>query len=123
MGMFSDALKEYGLGSGEKLKLADGDNQIRVLSEPRFIQTMFKGNLTKKFVMWVIDRKDGKVKLFYAAKTIVDYLADLENNAFTSSTRCRCLTTWSSTPSTPAPSTRHTTWSRFRSRKLSPPRN
>jgi hypothetical protein len=76
MPIFEDALKEYGLGSGEKLKLADGENQIRVLFEPKFIQTMFKGNVSKKFVMWVIDRKHGKQKLLHAAKTIVNYLAD-----------------------------------------------
>jgi hypothetical protein len=82
MGIFNDALKEYGLGSGDKLKLTEGENPIRVLSEPRLIQSTYKGTPTTKFVMWVIDRKDGKVKLFYAPKTIVGYLADLEGNNF-----------------------------------------
>src|SRR5262245_4383139 len=79
MGMFNEALKEYGLGSGEKLKLTDGNNQVRILSEPKMIQTMFKGNLNTKWVAWVLDRKDSsKVKLFYMPKTIMEALADYE---------------------------------------------
>jgi hypothetical protein len=49
MGMFSDALKD-GLGSGEKFKLVDGENQIRILSEPKMIETTFKGNLNRKWL-------------------------------------------------------------------------
>jgi hypothetical protein len=81
MGMFTDALKD-GLGSGEKFKLTDGENQIRILSEPKMIETTFKGNLNRKWLTWVIDRKDGVMKLFYMPKTILKAIADYENNSF-----------------------------------------
>jgi hypothetical protein len=81
MGMFGEALKD-GLGSGEKFKLADGENQIRVLSEPRMVESTFKGNLNRKWLTWVIDRKDGGMKLFYMPKTIVSALADIESMKF-----------------------------------------
>jgi hypothetical protein len=81
MGMFTDALKD-GLGSGEKFKLAEGENQIRVLSEPRMVESTFKGNLNRKWLAWVIDRKDGVMKLFYMPKTIIGQLADIESMKF-----------------------------------------
>jgi hypothetical protein len=37
MGMFTDALKD-GLGSGEKFKLRNGENQVRLLSEPKMLE-------------------------------------------------------------------------------------
>ena len=37
MGVFNETLKEYGLGSGEKFKVQEGKNVIRVLSEPRVV--------------------------------------------------------------------------------------
>ena len=81
MGMFTDALKD-GLGSGEKLKLVDGENQIRILSEPKMVESMFNGKLNRKWLTWVIDRKDGIMKLFYMPKTILKAIADYENNSF-----------------------------------------
>jgi hypothetical protein len=78
MGVFNDTLKEYGLGSGEKLKLAEGQNKVRVLSEPRMVQSVYQGQPNTKFVAWVIDRKDGKIKLFYMPKTILEGISALE---------------------------------------------
>ena len=61
MGVFNDTVKEYGLGSGEKLKLAEGQNKIRVLSEPRMITTVRPGGDRRtQFVCWVIDPKRGR---------------------------------------------------------------
>lgn len=81
MGMFGNALKD-GLGSGEKFKLAEGENQIRVLSEPRMVESYFNGKLSRKWLAWIIDRKDSATKLFYMPKTIVSALADIESMKF-----------------------------------------
>jgi hypothetical protein len=81
MGMFNDALKEYGLESGEKLKFKDGNNQFRILSEAKMVRTMFKGTWNTKWVAWVVDRADGKVKLIYMPKTVVEALADYEEES------------------------------------------
>lgn len=81
MGMFTEALKD-GLGAGEKFKLAEGENQVRVLSEPRMVESTFKGNLNRKWLAWIIERKDGVTKLFYMPKTIVSHLADIESMKF-----------------------------------------
>jgi hypothetical protein len=78
MGVFNDTLKEYGLGSGEKLKLAGGQNRIRILSEPKMVRPVYQGTPNTKFVCWVIDRKDGDIKLFYMAKTILEAVSALE---------------------------------------------
>ena len=81
MGMFAEALKD-GLGSGEKFKLTNGDNQVRVLSEPHMVESHFNGKLNRKWLTWIIDRKDGQMKLFYMPKTIVSMLADIETVKF-----------------------------------------
>jgi hypothetical protein len=85
MGMFTDALKD-GLGSGEKFRLKDGENQIRVLSEPKMLESTFNGKMSRKWLTWIIDRKEEKpearMKLFYMPKTILKAIADYEDNAF-----------------------------------------
>ena len=80
MGVFNDTLKEYGLGSGEKFKVKDGKNVIRILSEPRMVQSQFQGQLNTKFVAWVIDRADGKIKLYYMPKTVLEAISALEDD-------------------------------------------
>src|SRR3954462_15565812 len=62
MGVFNDTLREYGLGSGEKFKVLEGKNVIRILSEPRVVQSHWKGEPGTQFVAWVLDRAAGKDK-------------------------------------------------------------
>lgn len=80
MGVFNDTLKEYGLGSGEKFKVKEGKNAIRILSEPRMVQSTYQGTLNTKFVAWVIDRADGKIKLYYMPKTVLEAISALEDD-------------------------------------------
>lgn len=46
------------------------------------VESTFKGNLNRKWLTWVIDRKDGIMKLLYMPKTILKAIADYENNSF-----------------------------------------
>jgi hypothetical protein len=62
MGVFNKTLKKYGLGSGEKFKVQEGKNVIRILSEPRVVQSVYQGQPNTKFLAWVLDRADGKIK-------------------------------------------------------------
>jgi hypothetical protein len=78
---------EKNLGGGDYFKPQNGNNIIRVLSEGVYHESTFKGNdgvikTTKKFVMFVIDRKDGKVKPYFAPYTIYKKIANLEADPF-----------------------------------------
>jgi len=82
MGMFKEALKEAP-ETGSTMKLANGENQLRILTEPKYIETMFKGNINRKWLTYVLDRKDGnKAKLFFMPRTIVEAIGDCEENNF-----------------------------------------
>ena len=50
MGVFNEPLREYGLGSGEKFKVQEGKNVIRILSEPRMVQSNWQGESRTQFV-------------------------------------------------------------------------
>jgi len=80
MGIFNDTLKEYGLGSGEKFKVLEGKNSIRILSEPRMVQSVYQGQPNTKFVAWVLDRADGKIKLYYMPKTVLESISAFEED-------------------------------------------
>jgi hypothetical protein len=82
MGQFTEALKDAPESSGATFKLVTGENKIRVLTEPKYIETMFKGNMSRKWLTYIIDRKDGQLKLFFMPKTIVKAIADYEDNEF-----------------------------------------
>src|ERR1700679_3091019 len=98
----SVAEKEHNLGKGDILKFQEGDNRIRVMSpgKPlathRISQKEFhtcygadKGcpyhgeneppRTDVKFVTWVIDRRDKKIKLAFLPYTIMKNLAMLQN--------------------------------------------
>lgn len=98
----SVAEKQYGIGGGDIFKFKEGDNKFRVLSAGKPIATHRisqkeyhtcygqdegcpyheedNANPSVKFVMWIIDRADGKVKLAFMPHTIVKALRDLQNN-------------------------------------------
>ena len=63
MGVFTETLKEYGLGSGEKFKVQEGKNVIRYES-PEVFET-----LTKEWVITKSGRKS-KAKQAVAAESM-----------------------------------------------------
>jgi hypothetical protein len=42
------------------------------------VKSVYQGTPKTKFVCWAIDRKDGEIKLFYMAKTILEAVSALE---------------------------------------------
>ena len=80
--MLTEALKEAPEMGGQTLKLVNGENAIRVLTEPVYIETMYQGNVTRKWLTYVVDRKDSLVKLFLMPKTILKAIAAYEDNRY-----------------------------------------
>ena len=80
MGVFNDTLKDYGLGSGEKFKVKEGKNVIRILSEPKVVRSVYQGQPNTKFIAWVIDRADGVIKLYDMPKTILEAISAYEDD-------------------------------------------
>jgi hypothetical protein len=59
------AEKAFGLSKGEYLKVKDGPNRIRLLSECAGHESIYNGKKNFKWVCWVIDRTDGVVKPYF----------------------------------------------------------
>lgn len=76
----AQAEKEYGLGGGEYFKVKEGTNKIRILSEALPHQSFYKGNKTFKFVTWVWDYSDSKVKLYFMPVTVAKSLENLQKD-------------------------------------------
>ena len=72
------AEKQYGLESGAYLKVKEGANKVRLLSETLAHQSYYKGNRGVKFVCWVLDYVDNKVKLYFMPFTILKAIESLQ---------------------------------------------
>ena len=78
-----DMLAESGMpegGKSEKFTVKEGTNKIRVCSDFIFHESVYKGTPTKKFICWVIDRADKKVKPYFAPYTIVKALSKYQED-------------------------------------------
>src|SRR6185369_5428741 len=75
-----EAEEKFGLGKGEYFKPSTDDNKIRMLSAFVPYQGEYNGQPTFKFVAWILDRADGKIKPYYVPKTIVDEIGALQAN-------------------------------------------
>lgn len=64
------AEKEYGLGKGEYLKLKEGNNPLRLMSECIPHQGEYQGKKNFKWLCWVLDRVDGVIKPFFMPHSI-----------------------------------------------------
>ena len=67
------------VGGSDYFKPQNGNNIMRVLTEGIYNVNKF-GN--SRFVMFVIDRKDGKVKPYFAPYTVYKAIASLEEDPF-----------------------------------------
>lgn len=72
------AEKEYGLGKGEYLKLQEGANKLRLLSDCIGHESEYQGRKTFRFVCWVLDRKDNVVKPYFMPQTIMRAIEALQ---------------------------------------------
>lgn len=82
-------LEESGkVGGSDYFTVAEGNNIIRVLSEGVYHESEYKDKktgevkITKKFVMFIIDRRGGKVKPYFAPYTVYKQIASLEEDPF-----------------------------------------
>lgn len=74
------AEKEGLLGKGDYLKLQEGDNRIRLMSECLEHPGEYQGKPTFKWLCYVLDRRDGKIKPFFMAHTIYKAIEALQFN-------------------------------------------
>lgn len=81
---FGAALKkaeDAGLvGGGDYLKLKEGDNRLRLMSECLPHANEYQGQRNFKWLCYVLDRRDGKVKPFFMAHTIYKQIVALQTN-------------------------------------------
>lgn len=74
------AEKEGVLGKGEYLKLQEGANKVRLMSECLEHPGEYNGKPTFKWLCYVLDRKDGKIKPFFMAHTIYKLIEALQQD-------------------------------------------
>lgn len=74
------AEKEGVLSKNEYLKLKEGDNRIRLMSECLEHPGEYNGVPNFKWLCYVLDRKDGKIKPFFMAHTIYKQIEALQLN-------------------------------------------
>lgn len=81
---FAAAMKEAEkagmLGSGDYLKLKEGANRLRLLTECLPHQGEYQGKKNFKWLCLVLDRADGKVKPFFMPHTIYKQIAALQTS-------------------------------------------
>lgn len=68
------------LGGGNYLKLQEGDNRVRLVSECLEHPGEFNGKPTFKWLCYVIDRKDGKIKPYFMPHTVYKQIEGLQMN-------------------------------------------
>lgn len=65
---------------GDYLKLKEGDNRFRLLSACLPHAGTFKGKRNFKWLCYVLDRKDGKIKPFFMPHTVYKQIEALQMN-------------------------------------------
>lgn len=82
MGSFADRLKqaeEAGLvGTGDYLKFKEGPNRFRLLTECLPHPGEYKGTKNFKWLCYVVDRRDNKVKPLFMPHTVYKQIAALQ---------------------------------------------
>lgn len=68
------------LGSGDYFKVKEGDNRIRLMSECLPHADTFKGERNFKWLCYVVDRRDGKIKPYFMPHTVYKQLEALQTN-------------------------------------------
>ncbi len=86
-----EAARKEGISGGKDgwVKIQEGDNRFRVLSEPEMLFEDFNHGIcytdcgyegSAKFLMYVLDRKDNKIKLWKAPYTVGTSIAGYETD-------------------------------------------
>ena len=72
------AEKELGLESGGYFKPKDGANRFRLLSPALAHASFYKGERTFKYVAWIYDYADSRVKLYFMPTTVLRAIESLQ---------------------------------------------
>lgn len=72
--------EEAGLVGGDYLKLKEGDNRLRLMSECIPHAGEYQGKKNFKWLCYVLDRRDGKVKPMFMPHTIYKQIVALQQN-------------------------------------------
>src|SRR5262245_11733803 len=76
-----EAESKFGAGKSNWFKFKEGPNKIRILDAARpYHGVGFNGEPTTKYLHWVLDRADGKIKPAHLPYRIVKALGDLEKS-------------------------------------------
>lgn len=68
------------LGSGDYYKYREGDNKIRLMSMCLPHPGEYKGTKTFKWLCYVLDRRDGKVKVHFMPHTVYKAIEAFQEN-------------------------------------------
>jgi hypothetical protein len=79
-GRMQEAEKAGLLGSGDYLKIKEGSNRFRLMSDCLPHPGTFQGRNNFKWLCYVLDRVDGKVKPFFMPHTIYKVIVGLQQN-------------------------------------------
>ena len=69
--------KQHVQSGGDFMKLQQGENKVRLVSEFEQFQDSYQGKPTQRFMCYVIDRKDGKVKPMTVGASIFSRVGEL----------------------------------------------
>ena len=72
--------KKEGKIQGDRFVWQEGDNKIRLVGEAVLHESEYQGKPTRKWLVYIIDRRDGQVKLCFMAVTIMAQIAALQNS-------------------------------------------
>lgn len=72
------AEKDGQIGGGAYLKLKEGANRMRLVSEALPHPGEYQGRRTFKWLCYVLDRTDGSIKAFFMPHSISKMIADLQ---------------------------------------------
>lgn len=75
-----DAEKAGYVQGGDRFKIQEGANRIRIVAEPVPHQGSYQGRPNFKWLVYIIDRTDGRVKLFFMPHTIAKMVRDLQKS-------------------------------------------
>ena len=73
-----DAEKKFDIGSNDYLKIKEGENKMRLLSKCVAHPSTYEGKTTFKWLCYVIDRVDGKIKPYFMPVTIYKQIEGLQ---------------------------------------------
>lgn len=77
---FKKYAAEHNLGDNDTFKCKEGDNRVRILTEPLPYESSYNNKPTLKWVCYLLDRGDATIKLAFLATSIARHLGNIQLN-------------------------------------------